>query len=59
MTSAQTIQSIREGLLKKEFSAVEIAREALVHAERENPKTNAYLPVRIRAGARGRGTRRS
>ncbi len=39
----RTIQSIREGLLKKEFSAVEIAREALAYAERENPKTNAYL----------------
>ena len=41
--TAHTIQSIRAGLRKKEFSAVEIAREALVHAERENPKTNAYL----------------
>jgi aspartyl-tRNA(Asn)/glutamyl-tRNA(Gln) amidotransferase subunit A len=39
----RTIQSIREGLLKKEFSAVEIAREALAHGERENPKTNAFL----------------
>jgi aspartyl-tRNA(Asn)/glutamyl-tRNA(Gln) amidotransferase subunit A len=38
-----TIQSIREGLLEKEFSAVELAREALSYAERENPKTNAYL----------------
>src|SRR3984885_10238056 len=41
--TARTIQSIREGLLGKEFNAVEIAREALAHAERENPKTNAYL----------------
>ncbi len=41
--TARTIPSIREGLLKKEFSAVEIAREALAFAERENPKTNAYL----------------
>src|SRR5580658_6197911 len=40
-----TIQSIREGLLKKEFSAVEVAREALAYAERENLKTNAYLLV--------------
>jgi aspartyl-tRNA(Asn)/glutamyl-tRNA(Gln) amidotransferase subunit A len=40
---AHTIQSIRQSLLKKEFSAVEMAREALVYAERENPKTNAYL----------------
>lgn len=38
-----TIQSIREGLLKKEFRAVDIAREALAHAERENPRTNAFL----------------
>ncbi len=42
MTS-QTVATIRQGLLGKEFSAVEIAREALVYAERENPKTNAYL----------------
>ena len=41
--SAHTVQSIRDGLLKKEFSAVEIAREALAYAERENPKTNAFL----------------
>ncbi len=40
---SRTVTSIREGLLKKEFSAVEIAREALAFAERENPKTNAYL----------------
>jgi aspartyl-tRNA(Asn)/glutamyl-tRNA(Gln) amidotransferase subunit A len=38
-----TIETIRDGLLRKRFSAVEIAREALVYAERENPKTNAYL----------------
>ena len=43
MTARTSIQSIREGLLRKEFSAVEIAREALAYAERENPKTNAYL----------------
>src|SRR5271165_5739632 len=43
MLTAHTIQSIREGLLKKKFSAVEVAREALAHAERENPKTNAFL----------------
>jgi aspartyl-tRNA(Asn)/glutamyl-tRNA(Gln) amidotransferase subunit A len=41
----RTIQSIREGLLKKEFSAVEVARETLAYAERENLKTNAYLLV--------------
>jgi len=41
--SADTIQSIRDGLKNKQFSAVEVAREALAFAERENPKTNAYL----------------
>jgi aspartyl-tRNA(Asn)/glutamyl-tRNA(Gln) amidotransferase subunit A len=41
--SAHTIQSIRDGLRSKQFSAVEVAREALAFAERENPKTNAYL----------------
>jgi len=41
--NVHTIQSIRDGLLRKEFSAVEVAREALAYAERENPKTNAYL----------------
>jgi aspartyl-tRNA(Asn)/glutamyl-tRNA(Gln) amidotransferase subunit A len=41
--TAHTVRSIREGLLKKQFSAVEVAREALAHAERENPSTNAYL----------------
>ena len=39
----QTISSIRQGLLKKEFSAAEFTREALEFAEKENPKTNAYL----------------
>ena len=38
-----TVESITEGLRTKRFSAVEIAREALEYAERENPKTNAYL----------------
>ena len=38
-----TIQSIQEGLRAKKFSATEIARQALEFAERENPKTNAYL----------------
>jgi aspartyl-tRNA(Asn)/glutamyl-tRNA(Gln) amidotransferase subunit A len=38
-----SIGSIREGLLKKEFSAAEFTRQALEHAEKENPATNAYL----------------
>ncbi len=51
-----SIVSIREGLLKKEFSAEEFTREALEHAEKENPKTNAYLTfssVRAMAAAEG------
>ncbi len=50
-----TIGSIREGLQKRHFSAVELAREALRFAEAENPKTNAYLhfcPERALAAAR-------
>ena len=38
-----TVDSIREGLAKRTFTAVEIAREALDYAAAENPKTNAYL----------------
>ncbi|MEP6717020.1 MAG: Asp-tRNA(Asn)/Glu-tRNA(Gln) amidotransferase subunit GatA [Terriglobia bacterium] len=38
-----TVSSLREGLLRKEFSALEITRAALGYAEAENPKTNAYL----------------
>jgi aspartyl-tRNA(Asn)/glutamyl-tRNA(Gln) amidotransferase subunit A len=38
-----SIQSIREGLLAKKFSASEIVKEAVAFAEAENPKTNAYL----------------
>jgi aspartyl-tRNA(Asn)/glutamyl-tRNA(Gln) amidotransferase subunit A len=38
-----TIPAIREGLEKKEFSAVELAQQAIAFAEKENPLTNAYL----------------
>jgi aspartyl-tRNA(Asn)/glutamyl-tRNA(Gln) amidotransferase subunit A len=38
-----TIDAIREGLLAKQFSAVELAQEALRLAQAENPATNAYL----------------
>ncbi len=38
-----TIRQIREGLEKRQFSAVELAQEALNYAEAENPKTNAFL----------------
>jgi aspartyl-tRNA(Asn)/glutamyl-tRNA(Gln) amidotransferase subunit A len=38
-----TIDRVREGLLARRFSAVELATEALRFAETENPKTNAYL----------------
>jgi len=50
-----TIGSIREGLLKRRFSATELTREALRFAEAENPKTNAYLhfcPERALSAAR-------
>jgi aspartyl-tRNA(Asn)/glutamyl-tRNA(Gln) amidotransferase subunit A len=50
----KSIQSIREGLLAKEFSARELTSETLAFAEAENPKTNAYLtfsPDRARAAA--------
>ncbi len=41
--AGHTIDSIRAGLLAKKFSAQEFTRQALAHAEAENPKTNAYL----------------
>lgn len=50
-----TISRIRQGLLTKEFSAVELASEALRFAEAENSKTNAYLhfcPERALSAAR-------
>jgi aspartyl-tRNA(Asn)/glutamyl-tRNA(Gln) amidotransferase subunit A len=40
---SHSIDSVRDGLLRKRFSAVEFTRRALETAERENPKTNAYL----------------
>ena len=53
--STLTIDTIRESLLARRFSAVELATEALRFAEAENPKTNAYLhlsPERALAAAR-------
>ncbi|MDZ4800031.1 MAG: Asp-tRNA(Asn)/Glu-tRNA(Gln) amidotransferase subunit GatA [Bryobacteraceae bacterium] len=50
-----TITSIREGLRTKQFSASELATEALRFADAENPKTNALLmtsPERALAAAR-------
>src|ERR1700693_5092326 len=38
-----TIEQVRAGLLGREFSAVELATEALRFAEAENGATNAYL----------------
>ena len=38
-----TIDGVRDGLLSRRFSAVELAREALRFAEAENPRTGAYL----------------
>jgi len=50
-----TIDQIREGLSSREFSASELARQALQFAQAENPKTNALLtlsPERALASAR-------
>jgi aspartyl-tRNA(Asn)/glutamyl-tRNA(Gln) amidotransferase subunit A len=38
-----TIAGIQTGLREKQFSATELAREALAFARAENPATNAYL----------------
>jgi aspartyl-tRNA(Asn)/glutamyl-tRNA(Gln) amidotransferase subunit A len=49
-----TIDSVREGLLARRFSATELTTEALRFAEAENPKTGAYLhfsPERALAAA--------
>jgi aspartyl-tRNA(Asn)/glutamyl-tRNA(Gln) amidotransferase subunit A len=40
-----TMAEIRAGLDARQFSAVELAREALRFAEAENPKTNAYISL--------------
>ena len=50
-----TIDRVRQGVLAREFSAAELAVEALRFAEAENPRTNAYLrfsPERAMAAAR-------
>ncbi len=59
MTSSEipslTVAKVRRGLAEREFSAVELAQEALRFAQAENPKTNAYLhfcPERALAAAR-------
>jgi aspartyl-tRNA(Asn)/glutamyl-tRNA(Gln) amidotransferase subunit A len=49
-----SIATVRESLLTRRWSAVELATEALRFAEAENPKTNAYLhfaPERALAAA--------
>ncbi len=40
-----TIDEVRRGLREKQFSATELAKEALRFAEAENPKTNALLTI--------------
>jgi aspartyl-tRNA(Asn)/glutamyl-tRNA(Gln) amidotransferase subunit A len=40
---ALTIGQVRDGLLARRFSAVELAQETLRFAEAQNPATNAYL----------------
>ena len=52
--AALTAEQVRNGLEKREFSAVELAQSAIEFAEAENPKTNAYLcfsPERALAAA--------
>ena len=41
--STLTIDQVRHGLAAKTFSAAELTRASIEHAEAENPKTNAYL----------------
>ncbi len=53
--SSLTIDRVRQGFDKREFSAVDLATEALRFAEAENGKTNAYLrfsPERALAAAK-------
>jgi len=53
--STLTIDAVREALLARRWSAVELATEALRFAEAENSKTNAFLhfcPERALAAAR-------
>src|SRR5689334_14425113 len=53
--AALTIDAIREGLMSRAFSAVELTQEALQFAAAENPKTNALLTIsneRAEAAAR-------
>jgi aspartyl-tRNA(Asn)/glutamyl-tRNA(Gln) amidotransferase subunit A len=38
-----TISQIHDGLAQKKFSAAELALAAIEYAQRENPKTNAFL----------------
>jgi len=38
-----TVQQVRNGLVTRDFSAVELTQSALEFAKSENPKTNAYL----------------
>jgi Asp-tRNA(Asn)/Glu-tRNA(Gln) amidotransferase A subunit family amidase len=38
-----TIGQVRDGLLARRFSAVELTRETLDFAAAQNPATNAYL----------------
>lgn len=50
----RSVTDITAGLKSKQFSAIELTREALAFAEAENPKTNAYLllaPERALAAA--------
>ncbi len=43
MSIAKTIAEIQAGLRSRQFTAAELAREAIADAERQNPATNAFL----------------
>src|SRR5215468_8350607 len=40
---AMTIESIRQGLVSKQFTARELAEKAIAHGESQNVSTNAFL----------------
>lgn len=54
LVASLTVEQVRRGLDKREFSAVELIQSALEFAQAENSKTNAYLhfcPERALAAA--------
>ena len=52
-----TVAQIRDGLERKDFTAMELATAAIDFAAEQNPKTNAFLTFQPRTGI-GRGRTR-